>query len=420
VIRAITLGVPLFHHSTDDLGRLTKTFGECATRIAAAAGTSVRTFRLSLPPVGPEHENRAAIGSLLRAASDLAEDSGMRWFCLPIDLTVPGANKERIAAALAGIRSVRKMFVNCMVADGERMAAAAIRDVARLIIDVSKQSNNGFDNFRVGASCSCPPHAPFFPFARHAGPLPAFSIALETTRLAQQAVAEAAPGSDLAELRGLVYRRLQTVLTSIEQLGHELERVSGVEYKGLDASFAPFPDGSASVARLVEAMSGAPVGAAGTLFVTSALTDTLRAAIQSSGATPIGFNGVMYSVLEDDHLATANSRRALSIEGLMAFSAVCGCGLDMIPLPGSTFPEEIAATLLDVAALSSRLGKPLGLRLLPIPGKVVNEIASFNLDFLCDSRIMELRHTDKAPVSAGSWAYLASTSGGLSRARGPT
>jgi len=115
---------------------------------------------------------------------------------------------------------------------------------------------------------------------------------------------------------------------------------------------------------------------------------------------------VMFSVLEDDVLASANNRRALSVDTLNAWSTVCGCGLDMLPVPGSTLSEDIAAIILDTAALAVRLTKPLGVRLLPIPGKEVNELTQFNFDFLCNSRVMQIDKSDVSfPTENGRWNY---------------
>jgi len=46
--------------------------------------------------------------------------------------------------------------------------------------------------------------------------------------------------------------------------------------------------------------------------------------------------------------------------------------------------EEIAAMIMDVSSLAITLNKPLGVRILPIPGKKGNELTGFNYDFLVD------------------------------------
>ena len=188
--------------------------------------------------------------------------------------------------------------------------------------------------------------------------------------------------------------KLTPALHSIDASGLELAKVSGVEYRGLDASLAPFPDGHMSVGALIEEILGAQAGSQSSVVVTTTLTDVLRAALRASGARAVGFNAVTLSVPEDERLAAVNSRRGTSLEGLTALAGVCGCGIDMVPVPVVSFQEEIATVMLDIAALSSKLSKPLGVRLVPIPNKSVNEFTQLNLDFLCDSRVMALTSND--------------------------
>ena len=83
----------------------------------------------------------------------------------------------------------------------------------------------------------------------------------------------------------------------------------------------------------------------------------------------------------------------LSPESLMLYSSVCGCGIDMLPLPGDIFVETISCLICDVISLSQKLNKPLGVRILPIPGKFSNEKTSFNHDFLSDMKILNIRNS---------------------------
>ena len=115
------------------------------------------------------------------------------------------------------------------------------------------------------------------------------------------------------------------------------------------------------------------LGNLGSLSITSRLTDLVYQAFELSKAKKAGFNGVMFSPLEDDWLARQSIQGILSIESLMLYSTVCGCGIDMIPLPGDVFTETIASLICDVITLSYKLNKPLGVRVLPIPGKFSND-----------------------------------------------
>jgi uncharacterized protein (UPF0210 family) len=72
------------------------------------------------------------------------------------------------------------------------------------------------------------------------------------------------------------------------------------------------------------------------------------------------------------------------------YSAVCGTGLDTIPLPGDVTAEQMQALLLDLSALALRLNKPLTARLMPIPGKNAGDLTEFDFPFFANSRVMAL------------------------------
>jgi len=392
MIRAITLGVPITTASIREVEETIQSYQETTKLLIAERQWPARTARITLPPLREEHEDQVhALPSQLASISRIADKCGVRWFCLPVDLLSGSQFKSRLNMAFESLIRERKMFLNLMVADEQKIGISAATEVAKLMLNVSRKSNNGFDNFRVGVSCNCPPNAPFFPFSRHEGDRFRFSFALETTDIAldiSELVKKRKIG--LKEFSETFVSALQQRLQEIDDFGNHLAIVSGVEYAGLDAALAPFPNGKTSIGRLLDNLGASPAGSHGTLFLTSLLTDAIRSAIARSQALVTGFNGVMYSILEDDYLAQANNCRKITINSLSAYSTLCGCGLDMIPIPGTTFHEDIAAVILDTAALAVRLKKPLGVRLLPIPNKAVNEFTEFNLDFLCDSRVMEI------------------------------
>ena len=71
---------------------------------------------------------------------------------------------------------------------------------------------------------------------------------------------------------------------------------------------------------------------------------------------------------------------------------MCGTGLDTIPIPGNTSPDEIAAIYLDMATLAVTLNKPLTARLMPIPGKVVGQKISFDFEYFANSQILPVKN----------------------------
>ena len=75
---------------------------------------------------------------------------------------------------------------------------------------------------------------------------------------------------------------------------------------------------------------------------------------------------------------------------LLSYSAVCGLGLDTVPIPGNVPKAKLQALLLDVAALAFRLNKPLTARLFPVPGKAAGEMTSFDNPHLVNTRVFEV------------------------------
>jgi uncharacterized protein len=93
-------------------------------------------------------------------------------------------------------------------------------------------------------------------------------------------------------------------------------------------------------------------------------------------------------VMEDSVLAERNVERSLSLEGLLLYSAVCGSGLDTIPLPGSISVDELATMILDLSTLALVLDKPLTARLVPIPGSEEGDMTNFGSPYWANTKVM--------------------------------
>lgn len=410
MIRSLTIGVPIFDRAKPELAEQLGRLRAEAEALSAEQGIELRTVRLTLPP--PQVDAEAAPGvlrSIIETVRELADVAGARWYCMPLDLFVAQGRQALLDEAQALVLRDNKLFLNLIVATPEAISMEGAEAASRFVLGLSRRSNNGIDNFRVGVSAACPAATPFFPFSRHDGEQLAFSIAMETTAIAL-ALAEEVRRQRLSleELQNRLIAALAEEMARVDAFGRELERRLGITYRGLDGSLAPFPDGVTSVAKLVELLGPTPVGSLGSIFITSVLTDALKLAARQAQARTVGFNGVMYSVLEDNGLTEANNLRALSLEKLAALSTVCGCGIDMVPVPATMFGEDLSALILDIAALAVRLRKPLGVRLLPIPNRAVNEYTQLNLDFLCDSRVMDPGISASKPILCEPvWRYAA-------------
>ena len=86
----------------------------------------------------------------------------------------------------------------------------------------------------------------------------------------------------------------------------------------------------------------------------------------------------MLPVLEDPVLAQRWSEGTFGLDSLLAYSAVCGTGLDAIPLPGDVSQQQLERIIGDVASLAFKWHKPLTARLIPAPGKKAGDRTDFD------------------------------------------
>jgi uncharacterized protein len=172
----------------------------------------------------------------------------------------------------------------------------------------------------------------------------------------------------------------------------------GLRFAGLDFSWAPFPEEVRSIGTAVERLTAGRFGAPGTLFVAAFLT----ACLQQAAFPRCGFSGLMLPVLEDATLAMRSREGLFSVNDLLVYSAVCGTGLDTIPLPGQVGQEELAGILLDVAALAVRLDKPLTARLMPIPGAKPGDLTQFDFDYFANGRVLDVKGLGSPSVISAS------------------
>ena len=148
----------------------------------------------------------------------------------------------------------------------------------------------------------------------------------------------------------------------------------------------PAPLGEVSIGAAIEAFTGARFGSSGTLTAAHIIT----AAVKAVPVKQIGYSGLMVPVMEDKLLAQRWAESAYNIDDLLAYSAVCGTGLDTIPLPGDVSLEQMERMYSDVASLATKWNKPLSARLQPIPGKKPGDRTDFQDPYLFNTTLHPL------------------------------
>ncbi|MCA9917995.1 MAG: DUF711 family protein [Anaerolineales bacterium] len=265
----------------------------------------------------------------------------------------------------------------------EQIDTARCQQAAALIKTVSQILPNGFGNLYLTALANCPPGSPFFPVAYHQGGPAHFAIAVESADLALQAIQAA---KTLAEARQNLVEGIETAVSRIRPIAQQIATEHNIPFSGIDFSLAPFPTDDKSLGGALEALGVPQLGGAGSLFAAGFVTE----AIARANFLSCGFSGLMLPVLEDSVLARRAAEGVLTVQDLLSYSAVCGVGLDTVPLPGDVSEGALTAVLLDVAMLASRLNKPLTARLMPLPGLAAGDPVTFDFPYFADSRVMSI------------------------------
>lgn len=344
-----------------------------------AAGYEVQTTRLATIPfprlLGAEKIHK--LPEYTSQIADRAKQLNIGYISLgPALPDIPGSYD----AIPDSIFISKDVFFGGVMADKTRgVDLAAIRACAKIIVRSATIEPNGFANLQFAALANVEAGAPFFPAAYHSQDKPAFALATESADLAVSAFENA---QSIEEGRNNLVRE-------IERHGRKLTEVAKslrVKFYGIDFSLAPFPDDAHSLGNAVEKMGVPRIGLHGSLAAAAILTE----AIARADVPLTGFSGFMQPVLEDSVLAKRAAEGTLTIKDALLYSAVCGTGLDTVPLPGDTTAEQLVPLLLDISALALRLNKPLTARLMPIPGKQAGDETNFDFGFFKNSKVLKL------------------------------
>ena len=173
-------------------------------------------------------------------------------------------------------------------------------------------------------------------------------------------------------------KRTAFKITRLGQLvAHEASQRLNVPFGIVDLSLAPTPAIGDSVARILEEMGIESCGAPGTTAALALLNDAVKKGGIMASSHVGGLSGAFIPVSEDEGMMRAVEKGSLSLEKLEAMTCICSVGLDMIAVPGDTPPETISAIIADEAAIGVVNHKTTAVRIIPVIGKNVGDVAEF-------------------------------------------
>ena len=346
------------------------------------AGYEVETIRISTQPF-PEYTRGMSKQATLAFFHDLDNLAKQEKFLVGIGPALMSekddpAQAQILAEALSLTSSLRGTIV---VAADDGVHWKAVRAAADVMKYLEDHTDHSLGNFFFAAIANVPAYAPFYPASYHQGLGHQFAIALESANVVAAVMAvrrdpEATRQALIAEL-GMHARAVQDVASKIDQ-------ETGWTYMGLDLS--PAPNKEVSIASAIAGFTGGRFGTSGTMTAAA----TITAALRDISVKKVGYSGLMMPVLEDTRLSQLWSEGALSMDQLLAYSSVCGTGLDTIPLPGDVTADQLARIIGDMASLSVKWSKPLSARLLPVAGAKPGDRTTFDDPNLVNAVIQPL------------------------------
>lgn len=352
-----------------------------ARTIFESRGFPVQTIRISTQPFA-EYTKGLTNEQVITFFKDYDALATQDGFAASIGPAMINADDSDAQADLLAeiLQNTKGLNASLVVAGDDGVRWRAVGAAARVMKKL-EESEHSQGNFRFAAIAMVQPVTPFFPGSYHTGFGHQFAIALESANLVADAFKDA---PDLATARRKLIDTLGSEAFAVQAQAGRVDMETGWTYMGIDLS--PAPHGDVSIGAAIENLTSQPVGSSGTLTAAA----TITAAIKDIKVKQTGYSGLMLPILEDTRLAQRWSEGRIDLDALLSYSAVCGTGLDTVPLPGDISAEQLSLIIGDMASLAVKWHKPLSARLLPVQGKGPGDTTEFDSQFLVNATIQPL------------------------------
>ncbi len=257
--------------------------------------------------------------------------------------------------------------------DAVRLCGQIAKEAAELTAD-----NDSLGCAKLVIFCNAPDDNPFMAGAFHGvteGDI-IINVGVSGPGVVKHALEEVR-GADFSVLCETI-KKTAFKITRVGQLvAQEASRRLGVPFGIIDLSLAPTPAVGDSVAEILEEIGLEMVGAPGTTAALAMLNDQVKKGGIMASSYVGGLSGAFIPVSEDQGMIDAVTAGALTIEKLEAMTCVCSVGLDMIAIPGDTSAATISGIIADEAAIGMINQKTTAVRVIPVIGKSVGDVAEF-------------------------------------------
>ena len=399
-IRTVTLGINLLSCAHNDPDKLRE---NVYNKIVEKAGNLVRVCnlisrhygipivnkRLSLSPVSQLLESHCPeiavqLANTIDRAVEEVEADFAGGFSALVQKGWTKGESHLIDAIPEALSATRRVCSSVNVAStGAGINVDAVKRMAGVILNTSERTkdHDGFGSAKLVVFSNIPEDNPFMAGSYLGGGEPETVVNIGVSgpgvvkRALENLTANTEP--DFTEVSEEIKRTAFRVTRAGELIGRVVAKELNVPFGIVDLSLAPTPRVGDSVGEILRVLGIEAIGAPGSTAAIAMLNDAVKKGGLFASSSVGGLSGAFIPVSEDAALSEAAGKGDLRLEKLEAMTSVCSVGLDMVPIPGDTDADTLAAVILDEMAIGVINQKTTACRIIPVPGKKAGEKAVF-------------------------------------------
>lgn len=400
-LRTVTIGINLLDCVSDDVDRF---IGLAGAKISRYAGNLVETTDLIGEKYGIRVENKRIAVSPIAVAGSPFNQSGLVRVAKALDEAAKSVDIDFIGGFSAlvqkGMARGDRTLIAAIpeaLAGTERVCASvnvastrtginmdAVLEMGRVVKQTAELTagEDGLGAAKLVVFANIPQDIPFMAGAYLGIGEPDVVINVGVSgpgvvRKAVERALEADAEIDLGRISEIIKQTAAKVTRAGELIGREVAERLGVSFGVVDLSLAPTPNVGDSVGEIFQTLGLSSIGVPGTTAALALINDAVKKGGAFASSHVGGLSGAFIPVSEDLNIAEAAASGILTLEKLEAMTAVCSVGLDMVPLPGDTSAETLAAIIADEMAIGVINNKTTAARLIPVPGKKAGDKVRF-------------------------------------------
>ena len=396
-IRTITMGISLRDCCDsnpqraqvkiyDKITGLAQNLVKVGQEIEAEYGIPIVNKRISVTPMSLIAESSRAddyVG-FARTLDRAAKEVGVNFiggFSAMVEKGLTRGDKVLLKSIPGALSETERVCSSVNVASTKAgINMDAVLEMGRVIKETAQrtQDRDSIGCAKLVVFCNVPEDNPFMAGAFHGVSEPecVINVGVSGPGVVLNAV-RGVPQANLGELAEAIKKTAFKITRMGELVGKEASRRLKVPFGIMDLSLAPTPAIGDSVADILEAMGLEKMGAHGSTAALAMLNDAVKKGGMMASSYVGGLSGAFIPVSEDAGMIKSVELGALNFAKLEALTCVCSVGIDMVPVPGATSAETIAAIIADESAIGMINKKTTAVRIIPVAGKKVGDTVEF-------------------------------------------